>query len=178
MARPKYDYDSEDFYRRIRKSAERQMRDSHIIWDKVIAKDLSLNERTFSEMKRGEYRHWSESENETRRRRINEVLSEAEESFTPEVWKMILEMGLGNAESQDTVFDVVDGKAKNSQRVTVHKLPPNLGALQLWLRHHSKTYRGVESGKADNDDDVPTEISHGVDIDKWIEKEVSDDQDA
>ena len=54
MAKPKYDYDSDYFYQRIQESADRQMQENHIIWDKVIAADLGFETpTTFSEMKNG-----------------------------------------------------------------------------------------------------------------------------
>ena len=76
MAKPKYDYDGDTFYRRIQESADRQMLENHIVWDKVLAEDLGFEApTTFSEMKNGEYRPWSKEENERRSKRINELLS-------------------------------------------------------------------------------------------------------
>ncbi len=177
MAKPKYDYDSDYFYQRIQESADRQMQENHIIWDKVIAQDLELDTTVFSDMKRGTYTPWSKEENERRSKLINQVLSRARASVEPEVWKMILEMGLGKVQAQDITFDKIGDKIQDEQRITVHKLPPNLSALQMWLRHHSQMYRSIESGKLEEEDncDIPTDINHGVDIGKWIEKEVSND---
>lgn len=178
MAKPKYDYDSDYFYQRIQESADRQMQENHIIWDKVIAADLGFETpTTFSEMKNGEYRAWSKEENERRSKRINDLLSRARAGVEPEVWKMVLEMGLGKVQAQDITFDKIGDKIQDEQRITVHKLPPNLNALQMWLRHHSQMYRSIESGKLEDEEnsDIPTDINHGIDIGKWIEKEVSDD---
>lgn len=178
MAKPKYDYDSDYFYQRIQESADRQMQENHIIWDKVIAADLGFETpTTFSEMKNGEYRAWSKEENERRSKRINDLLSRARAGVEPEVWRMILEMGLGKVQAQDITFDKIGDKIQDEQRITVHKLPPNLNALQMWLRHHSQIYRSIESGKLEDEEnsDIPTDINHGIDIGKWIEKEVSDD---
>lgn len=178
MAKPKYDYDSDYFYQRIQESADRQMQENHIIWDKVIAADLGFETpTTFSEMKNGEYRAWSKEENERRSKRINDLLSRARAGVEPEVWKMVLEMGLGKVQAQDITFDKIGDKIQDEQRITVHKLPPNLNALQMWLRHHSQMYRSIESGKLEDEEnsDIPTGITHGIDIGKWIEKEVSDD---
>ena len=178
MAKPKYDYDSDYFYQRIQESADRQMQENHIIWDKVIAADLGFETpTTFSEMKNGEYRAWSKEENERRSKRINDLLSRARASVEPEVWRMVLEMGLGKVQAQDITFDKIGDKIQDEQRITVHKLPPNLNALQMWLRHHSQIYRSIESGKLEDEEnsDIPMDINHGIDIGKWIEKEVSDD---
>lgn len=153
MAKPKYDYDSDFFYQRIQESADRQMQENHIIWDKVIAQDLGFEvATTFSEMKNGQYRPWTKDENERRSKRINEVLSRARASVEPEVWRMILEMGLGKVQAQDITFDKIGDKIQDEQRITVHKLPPNLNALQMWLRHHSQAYRCIERGEKDIDD--------------------------
>lgn len=180
MAKPKYDYDSDYFYQRIRESADRQMQENHIIWDKLIAKDIDLESSVFSAMKSGCYPQWSKEENDRRSEQINNVLSRARASVEPEVWRMVLEMGLGKVQAQDITFDKIGDKIQDEQRITVHKLPPNLNALQMWLRHHSQMYRSIESGKleAEENSDIPTDITHGIDIGKWIEKEVSDDKDA
>lgn len=152
MAKPKYDYDSDYFYQRIQESADRQMQENHIIWDKVIAADLGFETpTTFSEMKNGEYRAWSKEENERRSKRINDLLSRARAGVEPEVWKMVLEMGLGKVQAQDITFDKIGDKIQDEQRITVHKLPPNLNALQMWLRHHSQMYRSIESGKLEDE---------------------------
>lgn len=157
MAKPKHDYDSEDFYQRIQESADRQMQENHIIWDKVIAADLELEASVFSAMKSGCYPQWTKEENERRSEQINNVLSRARASVEPEVWKMVLKMGLGKVQAQDITFDKIGGKVQEDQRITVHKLPPNLSALQMWLRHHSQMYRSIESGdieKKDSDNRV------------------------
>ena len=152
MAKPKYDYDGDYFYRRIQESADRQMQENHIIWDKVIASDLGLEKTVFSDMKRGEYKGWSKEENERRSVRISQLLSCARASVEPEVWRMVLEMGLGKVQAQDITFDKIGDKIQDEQRITVHKLPPNLSALQMWLRHHSQMYRSIESGDMEKND--------------------------
>lgn len=177
MAKPKYNYDSDSFYQRIQESADRQMQENHIIWDKVIAKDLDLESSVFSAMKSGCYPQWTKQENERRSEQINNVLSHARASVEPEVWRMVLEMGLGKVQAQDITFDKIGDKIQDEQRITVHKLPPNLNALQMWLRHHSQMYRSIESGKLEEEEnsDIPTDIPHGIDVSKWIEKEVDND---
>ena len=74
---------------------------------------------------------------ERRSEQINNVLSRARASVEPEVWKMVLEMRLGKVQAQDITFDKIGGKVQEDQRITVHKLPPNLSTLQMWLKHHS-----------------------------------------
>lgn len=152
MAKPKYDYDSDYFYQRIQESADRQMQENHIVWDKVIAQELGIGANTFSMMKTGDYCEWTREENEKRSARIQELLSRARASVEPEVWKMVLEMGLGKVQAQDITFDKIADKIQNEQRITVHKLPPNLNALQMWLRHHSQMYRSIESGDMEKND--------------------------
>lgn len=164
-ARKKYDYDSDDFYRSLQESAERQMREHHIVWDKVLAKDLGIDSRTFSEMKNGCYRGWTPEENERRKIRIYEVCARVRACVEPEIWKMIIDIGLGNVQAQDISFLKIDGEVSDEQRITVHKLPPNLAALQLWLKHHSKEYRDIEKG-IDPEEDNAEEGS--VAIEKWI----------
>lgn len=152
------------------------MRETHIVWDKVVAKDLDLDAETFSAMKSGIYKGWSAEENKRRGGKISNVLSRARASVEPEVWKKILELGLGNVQAQDITFDKIGDEIQDQQRITIHKLPPSLSALQMWLRHHSQMYRSIESGKVDEEEnaDIPKDIDHGVDIVKWIDKEVSE----
>ena len=142
------------------------MQENHIVWDRELANDLGLDPRTFSEMKNGCYRGWSQEENERRKIRINEVCERARTSIEAEVWKAIIDMGLGKVQSQDISFSKVNGKVSDEQRITVHKLPPNLFALQLWLKHHSPKYRDIEKGIEESEDDVYSD--KGIDIDKWI----------
>lgn len=170
MAKTKYDYDGDEFYRIIEDSANRQMLENNIFLDKYIAEDLGVTHQTFSDMKRGEYRMWDEDENRRRKQRINEILTRAREAAEPLVWKTILEMGLGKVQGQDITFEKVNGQVSDAQRITVHKLPPNLNALTVWLRHHSKRWRDIESGIESND--VPQNISKGIDIESWINKQV------
>lgn len=170
MAKPKYDYDSDEFYRLIEESASRQMMENNIFFDKYIAEDLGLRDTTFSDMKNGEYREWTEEENRRRKSRINEVLTRARGAAEPMVWKAILDMGLGKVQGQDITFEKVNGQVSDAQRITVHKLPPNLQALTVWLRHHSKRWREIENGIESNE--VPQNVSKGIDIEAWINNQI------
>lgn len=55
------------------------------------------------------------------------------------------------------------------------ELPPNMQAISTLLYHHDPEWRKVERKLDEENSDIPTDINHGIDIGKWIEKEVSDD---
>ena len=55
------------------------------------------------------------------------------------------------------------------------ELAPNMQALTTWMYHHDPEWRKVERKLDEDASDIPADINHGIDIGKWIEKEVSDD---
>lgn len=67
MAKPKHNYDSEDFYIDIGTFALQGMNDAE------IADALDLDTETFSCMKNGNYYCWTKEENERRGSRIIKV---------------------------------------------------------------------------------------------------------
>ena len=54
MAKPKHDYDSEDFYKRIEALA------MNGYTDEEIANELSLRREVFTCMKNGNYENWTD----------------------------------------------------------------------------------------------------------------------
>ena len=60
MAKPKHDYDSEDFYKRIEGLAMNGYTDGE------IANELNLSADVFGSMKNGNYQCWDEEENKRR----------------------------------------------------------------------------------------------------------------
>ena len=57
MAKPKHDYDSEDFYKRIEALA------MNGYTDEEIANELNLRREVFTCMKNGNYENWTDEEN-------------------------------------------------------------------------------------------------------------------
>ena len=45
-------------------------------------------------------------------------------------------------------------------------------AISTWLFHHDPEWRKMEQKQ---DEDIAKDIDHGVDVDKWLEKEMKDD---
>ena len=60
MAKPKHDYDSEDFYKRIEGLA------MNGYTDEEIANELNLCREVFTCMKNGNYENWTDEENKRR----------------------------------------------------------------------------------------------------------------
>ena len=69
MAKPKHDYDSEDFYKRIEQLA------MNGYTDEEIANELNLSADVFGSMKNGNYQCWNKEENKRRGAEIHRVLA-------------------------------------------------------------------------------------------------------
>lgn len=177
MAKPKYDYDGKEFYSKIKASAERQMRTSHIVRDADIAHDLNILPQTFSEMKTGQYRRWAKDANERRGKRIAELLRHAKCACEDEIWMTIADLATGRAHAKDTTYYIVKDKVTGAKKIVEHELPPSLPALQLWMKHNSPEFRHIEEGTEGNDKEVPENIKHGISITDWIKMEVGHDKD-
>lgn len=52
------------------------------------------------------------------------------------------------------------------------ELAPNLQAMSVWLYHHDEEWRKIER-RQDEENDLHRE--NGIDIDKWMEENESED---
>ena len=115
--KPKYDYDSQDFYDAVGELASRGYTDAEIAYG---LEDLSGEQRssypgdvwpdfplltptTFGRMKNGKYDKWTEEENKTRSERLGRVLARARDKINVAVRGQFLQLALGQATSSSKV---------------------------------------------------------------------------
>lgn len=191
MAKPKHDYDSEDFYKRIEALAMNGYTDAE------IANELDLSREVFGCMKNGNYENWTEEENKRRGEQITNVLAHGRTRINALVRSAYLKGAFGGKKVKSSVVKYVQDKCdcmgadkkcpkcggtgwvtltdKAVVQEAETELAPNMQALTTWMYHHDPEWRKVERKLDEDASDMPTNIDHGVDIGKWIEKEVSDD---
>ena len=159
MARPKkFDYDSDDFYDEILALSMQGYGDAEIADLLSERFGESLDPTTFSCMKKGKYREWTEEENERRSVRINKVLTRGRRKINGIIVKgRYLKLALGGikVKSKSIVTHKmrVDGVETDDEEIqtteTETELPPNLQALSTWLYHHDEEWRKKEVSKVD-----------------------------
>ncbi len=182
MAKPKHNYDGEDFYIDIGTFALQGMNDAE------IADALDLDPEAFSTMKNGKYIGWDDEQNERRSNRILKVLARSRRKTTALVRGAYLKAALGGkkvkniAKTKRPLFNddgtpmvkVVNGKEEQEYQVlqvseTEFEQPPNIQALSTWLYHHDPDWRRRQRGEPD-----PEEVGNaeqGLNIEAWIAKE-------
>ena len=197
MAKPRHDYDSNDFYELIRQLA------MNGFTDKEIAHRLNLDPDTFGAMKNGNYVSWSAAKNKKRSKRMIGVLTSARSNVVAGLRSAYIRSALGGKKIHSKTRNYVrqrcpcNGEDPNCPRCggtgwvtltdkavvaeTETELAPNNQALATLLFHYDPDWRKVERNQ-DKDEDE-NNISHGVDISKWIAEETkdtekSDDKDA
>ena len=197
MAKPRHDYDSNDFYELIRQLA------MNGFTDKEIAHHLNLEPDTFGAMKNGNYESWSAAKNRRRSKRIVGVLTSARSNVVAGVRSAFIRSALGgkiiHSKTQNYVrqrckcngndpncpycggtgWITLTDKAVVTETET--ELAPNTRAQGTLLFHYDPDWRKVERNQDEDEDE--NNISHGVDISKWIAEETkdtekSDDKDA
>jgi hypothetical protein len=191
MAKPKHDYDNIDFFKRIEALAMNGYTDDE------IANELDLSREVFGCMKNGNYENWTEDENKRRGEQITNVLAHGRTRINALVRSAYLKGAFGGKKTKSKIVKYVQEKCDCmgmdkhcpkcggtgwvvlTDKAVVQEgeteLPPNMQALATWMYHHDPEWRKVERKLDEEASDIPTDINHGVDIGKWIEKEVSDD---
>lgn len=175
MAKPKHDYNSEDFYQEIYGYAFNGMNDAE------IADALDLEPEVFCRMKAGSYQSWGEKENEEYSKRIGQVLSRARNKINSIVRGAYLKGALGGKKVKSktnvtrrvklpdgTLSDIEDVQSSETEQ----ELAPNMQALATWLYHHDKEWRKIERKQDEGSSDVPQDINEGVSIDSWIKENI------
>lgn len=156
--KPKFDYRSEEFLSQVETYAKKGFT------DKEIAFALGLNPTYFYEMKA----KYSE---------ITDVLARGRATITAAVRAKFLAMALGGIKTKSTVVRKLkdqDGNLTGEEELQVSEseLAPNLQAMSVWLYHHDEEWRKVER-RQDEESDLHRE--NGIDIDKWMEENESED---
>lgn len=156
--KPKFDYRSEEFLSQVETHAKKGFT------DKEIAFALGLNPTYFYEMKA----KYSE---------ITDVLARGRATITAAVRAKFLAMALGGIKTKSTVvrkLKDLEGNLTGEEELQVSEseLAPNLQAMSVWLYHHDEEWRKVER-RQDEENDLHRE--NGIDIDKWMEENESED---
>ncbi len=179
MAKPKFDYDSEDFYKEIYALAMQGLQDGEIAY--ALGDSLGvagLTPTTFSEMKAGKYKGWNDEENAKRGARISEELAHGRSRVLGIVRGRYLKAALGGIKVKGKVvrmrYNVVNGVADKNNRIediteSEQETAPNMQALANFLYHHDPQFRNIQRGIEDSD--VQIKVKNGVSISAWLERE-------
>lgn len=156
--KPKFDYRSEEFLSQVETYAKKGFT------DREIAFALGLCPQTFSEKK-------------SEHCELSEVLARGRATITAAVRAKFLAMALGGIKTKSTVVRKLkdqDGNLTGEEELQVSEseLAPNLQAMSVWLYHHDEEWRKVER-RQDEENDLHRE--NGIDIDKWMEENESED---
>lgn len=192
MAKPKFNYDSEDFYKEIYALAMQGLIDSEIAYNlgdslgvaedengvpyETVAKGLTPE--VFSKMKNGNYEGWTEEENKRRSARISQELAHGRAKVLGIVRGRYLKAALGGIKIKGSVtrkrYNIVDGEKKLDNMVveeteSVSETAPNMQALANWLYHNDTEFRNIQKGIEDGE--INIKVKNGVSISAWLEKE-------
>lgn len=182
--RPKFNYDSDDFYDEILALSIQGLSDAEIADSLSDKFGVSLSPEVFCTMKNGNYDKWSKEENKRRGERLAKVLARGRRKINSIVRGAYLKAALGgkklkNKSTTTRHLRMPDGTLSDTEEIqqTDQEIEqaPNMQALSTWLYHHDEEWRKTERNQ-DSDDKVPTpdEIDKGVDIDSWIKDRIED----
>ena len=152
----KYDYTGEEFLSSVESYAKKGFT------DKEIAIAMNINVTYFSELKN------SISE-------ISDVLARGRAKINAAVRAKFLAMAMGGIKTKSTTKRKLRGPEgditdEEEIQTTEVELPPSLQAMSTWLYHHDEEWRKIER-RQDEEADIPQDIEHGINIDKWIREE-------
>ena len=200
MAKPKFNYDGDYFYREIFALAMQGLNDGEIAYSlgdnlgvvkdsygqpvtdeegKEVKTDIfGLTPSTFSEMKAGKYKGWTEEENERRSKRISEELAHGRSRVLGIVRGRYLKAALGGIKIKGKVtrkrYNVINGRKDEDNMVVEEtnsesETAPNMQALANFLYHHDPQFRNIQKGIEDGE--LQIKVKNGVSINAWLEKE-------
>ena len=106
MAKPKHDYDSEDFYKRIEGLA------MNGYTDEEIANELNLCREVFTCMKNGNYENWTDEENKRRGDRINNVLAHGRTRIVALLRGTYIKGAIGGKKTKSRIVKFVQDKCE------------------------------------------------------------------
>lgn len=192
MAKPKFNYDGEDFYKEIYALAMQGLQDAEIAYnlgDSLgVAKDENgvpyyndargLSPEVFTKMKNGNYEGWTEEENKRRSERISQELAHGRAKILGIVRGRYLKAALGGikikASSKRKRYNIINGVKDEENMVmeeseSVSETAPNMQALANFLYHHDPQFRNIQKGIEDGD--LLIKVKNGISIGAWLEKE-------
>lgn len=199
MAKPKFNYDSEDFYKEIYALAMQGLQDAEIAYnlgDSLgVATDENgvpyyndargLSPEVFYKMKNGNYEGWTEEENARRSARISQELAHGRAKILGIVRGRYLKAALGGikikASSKRKRYNIINGVKDEDNMVmeeseSVSETAPNMQALANFLYHHDPQFRNIQKGIEEGD--INIKVKNGVSISAWLEKENEKDNKA
>ncbi len=183
--RPKFNYDSEEFYDEIERLAMQGLTDKELSFSLAEKFGSSLSPQVFSYMKNGHYSRWTEKENKCRSERILSALCKGRCKINAIVRSTYLKAGLGGRKvtsvvspkpvkikcvcGGDKTCDACGGRGYYYAiaQETARELPPDVRALSSWLYHRDEEYRKIERMA-----DAKEEPGQDSTIDKWIKEQV------
>lgn len=156
--KPKYDYNSEEFLKKIEDFAKKGCT------DKEIAIAMDLNPAYFCELK-------------GLHTKLAEVLTRGRAIITSAVRAKFLAMALGGIKTKSKTTRKIKDKNGNytgEEEVmsSEGELAPSLQAMSVWLYHHDEDWRKIERKQDEEANDIPQNIEKGIDIDSWIKDKV------
>lgn len=192
MAKPKFNYDGEDFYKEIYALAMQGLQDAEIAYnlgDSLgVAEDENgvpyyndargLSPEVFTKMKNGNYEGWTEEENKRRSERISQELAHGRAKILGIVRGRYLKAALGGikikASSKRKRYNIINGVKDEDNMVmeeseSVSETAPNMQALANFLYHHDPQFRNIQKGIEDGD--LIVKVKNGISIGAWLEKE-------
>lgn len=193
MAKPKFNYDSEEFYKEIYALAMQGLNDTEIAYALgdnlgVVLDDAGnvlqesdvkgLDPSTFTSMKDGKYKGWNEEENARRGARISKELAHGRAKILGIVRGRYLKAALGGIKVKGHVtrrrYNIIKG-IKDEDNMVVEEVnseqetAPNMQALSNFLYHHDPQFRNIQKGI--DEADVMIKVKNGISIGKWLERE-------
>lgn len=195
--KPKFDYDSREWYTAIHALAMAGFGDAEIaasIGEKIQeyrnasggepltpSQLEGIDRQTFSKMKGGRYDKWTDEQNKERGDRITQVLEQARMKVNGIVKGTYLRLALGGkkVKNKGTTYRrlKIDGVYTDDEEIqrseTEVELPPNIQALANWLYHHDPEWRKRQRGTDEETSDLPREIVRGINVEDWIDKEMT-----
>ena len=172
MAKAKFNYNDDGFYKEIFLLASNGLSDAEISDALSDRFKQSLTPEVFSKMKNGKYEGWKEKDNIKRSEKISQALSHARRKVNATVRRKFLDIALGGkkVKSKAEVSRKIrneDGSLTGSEdvqtTVTETELPPNLQALTTWLNNHDPEWRKAMDGEG-------TEDEGSIKVGEWIKE--------
>ncbi len=188
--RPKFNYDSEEFYDEIGRLAMQGLTDKELSFSLAEKFGNSLSPQVFSYMKNGHYSRWTEKENKCRSERILSALCKGRCKINAIVRSTYLQAALGGKKitssvvpgvvmvecacgGEDETCEVCGGRGYfcSKTQTNIRELPPDVRALSSWLYHRDEEYRKIERMRGKtlvNREDSPQDSK----IDEWVKGQV------
>lgn len=198
MAKPKFNYDGEDFYKEIYALAMQGLQDAEIAYNLGDSLGVATDENgvpyethargltpeVFNKMKNGNYEGWTEEENKRRSERISQELAHGRAKILGIVRGRYLKAALGGIKIKGSVrrkrYNIVNGVKDEDNMVmeeseSVQETAPNMQALANFLYHHDPQFRNIQKGIEEGD--INIKVKNGVSISAWLDKENETEKD-